>query len=170
MSAPLASLVDLWKRRPPPPATGRWVVPPGARSFALAGLAAAADGPLLVLTASERDAEDLADDVSLFLADVTLMPAWETLPFEHLSPNAATMARRAMARHRLATGGPGTVVVASIRAAVQRLSPSDPSPIELRTGTDFDISELADALVVLGYDRTDRVESRGEFAIRGGIV
>ncbi|MEX2279685.1 MAG: transcription-repair coupling factor [Acidimicrobiia bacterium] len=170
MSAPLAPLVDLWKRRPPPPAAGRWVVPPGARSFALAGLAAAADGPLLVLTASERDAEDLADDVSLFLADVTLMPAWETLPFEHLSPNAATMARRAMARHRLATGGPGTVVVASVRAAVQRLSPSDPSPIELRTGTDFDISELADALVVLGYDRTDRVESRGEFAIRGGIV
>jgi transcription-repair coupling factor (superfamily II helicase) len=150
--------------------TGRWVVPPGARAFAVAGLAARAERPILVVTASERDAEDLADDIALFVDDVTLMPAWETLPFEHLSPNAATMARRAMARHRLRSGRSGTVVVASVRAVIQRLSPSDPSPIELRTGADHDVSALADSLTVLGYDRTDRVESRGEFAIRGGIV
>jgi transcription-repair coupling factor (superfamily II helicase) len=150
--------------------TGRWVVPPGARAFAVAGLAARAERPILVVTASERDAEDLADDIALFIDDVTLMPAWETLPFEHLSPNAATMARRAMARHRLRSGRSGTVVVASVRAVIQRLSPSDPSPIELRTGADHDVSALADSLTVLGYDRTDRVESRGEFAIRGGIV
>ncbi|MEX1004931.1 MAG: transcription-repair coupling factor [Acidimicrobiia bacterium] len=170
MPAPLSPLVRLWKQRPPPDVTGRWVVSPGARAFAVAGLAARAERPILVVTASERDAEDLADDVALFSDDVTLMPAWETLPFEHLSPNAATMARRSMARHRLAGGRSGTVVVASVRAVIQRLSPSDPSPIELRTGADHDVSELADALAVLGYDRTDRVESRGEFAIRGGIV
>ena len=146
------------------------MVPPGARAFAIAGVAHRESRPILVVTASERDAEDLTDDVALFVEDVTLMPAWETLPFEHLSPNAATMARRAMARHRLASGGPGTVVVASVRAVMQRLSPSDPSPIELRVGADHDVSALADALTVLGYDRTDRVESRGEFAIRGGIV
>ena len=146
------------------------MVPPGARAFAIAGIAARADRPILAVTASERDAEDLADDVALFVDDVTLMPAWETLPFEHLSPNAATMARRAMARHRLRTGSSGTVVVASVRAVIQRLSPSDPAPIELRTGGDHDVSALADTLTVLGYDRTDRVESRGEFAIRGGIV
>jgi transcription-repair coupling factor (superfamily II helicase) len=146
------------------------VVAPGARSFAIAGLAARSDVPLFVIVPGERDAEDLVDDVSLFLEDVTLMPAWETLPFEHLSPNVATMARRAMARHRLATGGAGTVVVASVRAAIQRLSPSSPSPVQLRSGTEFDVTELSNTLVVMGYDRTDRVESRGEFAIRGGIV
>jgi transcription-repair coupling factor (superfamily II helicase) len=98
------------------------------------------------------------------------MPAWETLPFEHLSPNAATMARRSMARHRLATDDSGTVVVASVRAVVQRVSPSDPAPIWLVTGHEIDVTQLADRLTVAGYDRTDRVESRGEFAIRGGIV
>lgn len=146
------------------------MVAPGARSYAIAGLAARCDVPLLVIVPGERDAEDLVDDVGLFVEDVTLMPAWETLPFEHLSPNVGTMARRAMARHRLASGGAGTVVVASVRAAIQRLSPSSPSPIELRSGIDFDVTELANTLVVMGYDRTDRVESRGEFAIRGGIV
>ena len=170
MPAPLDSLVALWKRQPPPAPTGRWVVPPGARAFAIAGLAAAAPQPMLVIAPGERDAEDLADDVALYVDSVTLMPAWETLPFEHLSPNAATMARRAMARHRLASGMPRTVVVASVRATMQRVSPSDPSPVELRVGAEADVSKLADTFVVLGYDRTDRVESRGEFAIRGGIV
>jgi transcription-repair coupling factor (superfamily II helicase) len=145
-------------------------VPPGARAFALAGLAMREAGPLLVVTPGERDAEDLADDIALFLDDVALLPAWETLPFEHLSPNAATMARRARARHQLAVGAPSSVVVASVRAAIQRLSPSDPSPIHLRAGEEIDVSDLADRLVVAGYDRTDRVEARGEFAIRGGIV
>ncbi|MFP5332918.1 MAG: transcription-repair coupling factor [Acidimicrobiia bacterium] len=170
MFAPLSALVSLWKQAPPPPLDGRWVVPPGARAFAIAGLAARADRPLLVITAGERDAEDLADDLALYTTDVSLLPAWETLPFEHLSPNVATMARRAAARHRLTTSGPRTVVVASVRAAIQRVSPSDSSPISLRTGTEIDVSGLADELVVAGYDRTDRVEGRGEFAIRGGIV
>ncbi|HSJ28460.1 MAG TPA: transcription-repair coupling factor [Acidimicrobiia bacterium] len=170
MSAPLSPLVTAWKRHPPPDPSGRWVVPPGARAFALAGLASRSAVPLLVVTPGERDAEDLADDIALFVDDVTLLPAWETLPFEHLSPNAATMARRARARHRLAAGGAGTVVVASVRAAIQRLSPSDPSPIHLREGAEVDVSNLADRLVVAGYDRTDRVEARGEFAIRGGII
>lgn len=75
MSAVLAPLVRLWDRHPPPDIDGRWVVPPGARAFALAGLAARSDGPLLVIAPSERDAEDLADDVALFCDDVTLMPA-----------------------------------------------------------------------------------------------
>ena len=160
----------LWKSQPPPDPVGRWVVPSGARAFAIAGLAGRSDVPLLVITPGERDAEDLADDVGLFSEDVTLLPAWETLPFEHLSPNAATMARRSRARHRLDAGGQGTVVVSSVRAAIQRVAPSDPTPRTLRVGTEFDVTELADALVVFGYDRTDRVESRGEFAVRGGIV
>jgi transcription-repair coupling factor (superfamily II helicase) len=145
-------------------------VPAGARAFAVAGLAAGAAAPLLVITPREREADELGDDLGLFLEDVAVLPAWETLPFEHLSPNVATMARRAKARHTLATGSGGTVVVASVRAVIQRLSPSDPSPIVLQVGEDRDVTELSDSLTVLGYERTDRVESRGEYAVRGGIL
>ena len=55
------------------------------------------------------------------------MPAWETLPFEHVSPNVGTMAHRVEARHALALNAPG-VVVASVRAAMQRVSPSPVGP------------------------------------------
>ncbi len=170
MTAPLASLVDLWRAQHFPTLPGRWVVAHGARSFAVAGLSRVSPGPVLVMVPGERDAEELADDVALFCDDVHLMPAWETLPFEHLSPNASTMARRAQARHALAHHGKGAVVVASVRAAVQRASPSSFEPVVLEREMEQDIGELARLLAELGYHRTDRVEARGEFAVRGGIV
>lgn len=143
---------------------------PGARAFALAGLARVVDGPLLVVVPGERDAEDLADDLGLFVDGAHLLPAWEILPFEHLSPNVATMARRAEARHLLATGGRGTVVVASSRAVVQRSSPSSFLPVVVDRGTEIEPADLVRRLTDLGYHRTDRVEARGEVAQRGGIV
>jgi len=170
MAAPLAPLVDRWRARALPRREGRWVVAPGARAFAVAGLSRAVDGPVLVVVPGERDAEDLVDDLRLFLEDVHLLPAWETLPFEHLSPNVGTMARRAEARHLLAAGGRGTVVVASARAAVQRSSPSTPLPVVVGRGDEVAPDDLVHRLAELGYHRTERVEARGEVAVRGGIV
>ena len=145
------------------------MVSAGARAFAIAGLARKLDGPILVVVPGERDAEELADDLGLFVDDVTLMPAWEILPFEHISPNASTMARRAEARHRLTEGG-AAIVVASVRAAIQRSSPSDPSPVALGRGDEIEVVDLVERLTGMGYQRTDRVEGRGEIAVRGGIV
>ena len=75
-------------------------VPEAARAIAVAGLArrSAADGrhPLLVATATGTAAERLAADLAVFLGDddVELFPAWETLPFERMSPSVETMGRR----------------------------------------------------------------------------
>ncbi len=170
MSAPLAALVERWRAQHFPPLPGRWVVSAGARAYAIAGLARKLAAPILVVVPGERDAEDLADDLGLFVDDVALMPAWEILPFEHISPNASTMARRAEARHRLLSIGKGSVVVASVRAVVQRSSPSDPSPVIIARGDDVEVSALVHRLTSMGYQRTDRVEGRGEVAVRGGIV
>jgi transcription-repair coupling factor (superfamily II helicase) len=170
MSAPLAALVDRWRAQHFPPLPGRWVVSAGARAYAIAGLSRKSESPMLVVVPSERDAEDLADDLSLFADHVALMPAWEILPFEHISPNASTMARRAEARHQLTEGGAGTIVVASVRAAIQRSSPSVQSPVTLARGDDIEVSHLVEELTSMGYQRTDRVEGRGEVAVRGGIV
>ena len=77
--------------------------------------------------------------VSLFFENVHHLPAWETLPFEHVSPNVVTMARRVQARHHLGSDAP-CVVVASVRAVIQRISPTRTAPIEvdLHTRLDFD--------------------------------
>jgi transcription-repair coupling factor (superfamily II helicase) len=169
MAAPLAPLLSGWRSAPLPDLHGTWSVAPGGRAFAIAGLAEQLAKPLLVVVPGERDAEELVDDIALFFDGVLLAPAWETLPFEHVSPNLGTMAHRAEARHALGLGDP-VVVVASVRSAIQRLSPSPSDPLHLGPGDEMGMDDLARELAGLGYGRTDRVEARGEFAVRGGIV
>ena len=170
MNPPLQPLVELWRAQHIPQMPGRWVVAPGAQAFAIAGLVRKAEAPTLVIVPGEREAEELSDDLSLFVERVHFMPAWEILPFEHISPNASTMARRSAARHQLTHGDAGSVVVASVRAAIQRSSPSDPRPVVVRQGDEVEVMELVSQLISMGYQRTDRVEGRGELAVRGGIV
>ena len=170
MTAPLRPLLDTWRSAPLPELSSTWAVPASARAFALAGLFESLGATMLVVIPGENEAEELVDDLRLFVDPVVLAPAWETLPFEHVSPNTATMARRAEARHLIARSGEPTLVVASVRSAIQRLSPSPVEPFRAVSGGSIEFEEVARRLASLGYHRTDRVETRGEFAVRGGIV
>jgi transcription-repair coupling factor (superfamily II helicase) len=168
--APLSALARLWPEDRLPEIPGRAAVPPALRALLLAAMAGAGDRPVLAVVPGEHEAEDLVDDLALFLDGALLLPAWGTLPFEHISPNVGTMAARAEARHRLAGTEPGTVVVASVRAVIQRVSPSRVAPVTLEVGVEADFDGLVDELAGMGYTRTDRVEAPGELAVRGGII
>ncbi|HEX6220723.1 MAG TPA: transcription-repair coupling factor [Acidimicrobiia bacterium] len=169
MAAPLQPLLSRWRSQPLPDLGSTWAVGVGGRAFALAGLFDSVGGTMLVVVPGEGDAEELVDDLRLFIDDVVLAPAWEILPFEHVSPNTSTMARRSEARHQLG-GGRSVLVVASVRAAIQRISPSPVEPFRMAKGEEADLGGIAATLADVGYSRTDRVEARGEFAVRGGIV
>ncbi len=60
--------------------------------------------PLLVVTATGREADELAAALRCYLPDpdVAVFPAWETLPHERLSPRSDTVARRLTVLRRLA--------------------------------------------------------------------
>ncbi len=148
----------------------RWAVAPEGRAIALAAMARRRTEPILVLVSEDREAEELASDISLFCDDVIAVPAWETLPFERLSPGLSTMARRCRAMHALAEPRAGLVLVASVRAATQRLSPSDPSPLVVSQGESIDLGEVVATLAAMGFERVARVEAPGEMAVRGGIM
>ena len=169
MPAPLHPLLDGWRSAPLPDLDSTWAVPSPGRAFALAGLFERLGWSMLVVAPTEGDAEELVDDLRLFVDDAVLAPAWETLPFEHVSPNIATMAIRAEARHRLVADDP-VLVVASVRSTIQRLSPSSVEPFRVRPGAEVEFGGIPGVLAGLGYHRTDRVEARGEFAVRGGII
>ena len=166
---PLAAILERWTADLVPTVPGRMVVPPPLRAITLAGMAQRLARPILAVVPGEREAEDLADDVELFADRVSFLPAWEILPFEHVSPNVRTMALRTEARHQL-EGDEPVVVVGSVRGVTQRLSPSSPRPVTADAGTEVDFERFVATLVDVGYSRTDRVEARGEFAVRGGIV
>ena len=67
-----------------------------------------APAPIVVAVPTTTDAERLAHDLAAFLGDdeVELFPAWETLPFERVSPSVETMGRRLRTIWRLTGGAP----------------------------------------------------------------
>lgn len=151
-------------------------VPEAARATILAALTTAnTRRPIIVATPTGTMAQELADDLAVFLgADaVEVFPAWETLPFERVSPGVHTMGTRmrVMWRLRQHENAP-VVVVAGIRALLQKLAPGTTStdPIRVSVGTTIDIDALCEQLVHFGYRRETSVEHRGEFARRGAIV
>ncbi len=155
----------------------------GARPFLVAALVRAAAGrwPLVVVTATTREAEDLAAALeSLIPAErIAIFPSWETLPHERLSPRSDTVGRRLAVLRRVAHPGPEdgaygplSVVVAPIRAVLQPITRGlgELVPVELKAEDERPLGEVVEALVAAAYTRTDMVERRGEFAVRGGIL
>jgi transcription-repair coupling factor (superfamily II helicase) len=157
------------------------VAPPPLRPMLAAVLAHGAPGFVLAVTATAREAEDLAAGLGSFLPpdSVASFPGWETLPHERLSPRSDTVGQRLAVLRRLAhpappgePNGPLTVVVASVRSLLQPIVAGlgDLEPVTLRVGQACELDDLLARLVEIGYSRADMVGSRGEIAVRGGIV
>ncbi|WP_404352611.1 transcription-repair coupling factor [Phycicoccus jejuensis] len=156
--------------------------PPGARHAVLAALAPRPSGaPVLAVTATGREAEDLATALASTLgADaVGLFPSWETLPHERLSPRSDTVGQRLSVLRRLAhpeaedtTHGRLAVVVAPVRAVLQPISKGlgELRPVSLSAGQEVPLEQVVEDLAAAAYARVDLVERRGEFAVRGGIL
>ena len=149
--------------------------PESARAAVIAALTHAnRRRPIVVATPTGTAAQLLADDLAAFLndGDIALFPAWETLPFERISPAVQTMGERMRTIWRLRQDNSPSVVVAGTRALLQKLAPGSTSvePIRISVGTTVDIDALCEQLVYFGYRRETIVEHRGEFSRRGAIV
>lgn len=171
------TFTDLIDRAQARPDTLAMVGPAGVRLFVAAALART--GPLLVVTATGREADDLTAELkAVFGEAVTLFPSWETLPHERLSPGVETVGARMMVLRRLAhpddehLGPPLQVVVTTTRSLLQPMAPAlgDLEPVTLTVGVEADFDATIARLVELAYTRVDMVAKRGEFAVRGGIL
>ena len=122
------TFTDLIDRAAERPAELAMVGPIGSRLFVASALART--DPLLVVTATGREADDLTGELRGVLGDaVTLFPSWETLPHERLSPGVETVGARMMVLRRLAhpddarLGPPLRVVVTAARSLLQPMAP-----------------------------------------------
>jgi transcription-repair coupling factor (superfamily II helicase) len=137
----------------------------------LASLFEKLDRPLVCLLPEDADARDAAEAAAWFLGEdqVGFMPSrgvrWES----GLEPPPHLVGERARALDVLARGG---LVMASAHALAEPLPPprTRPEALELAPGREVGVEGLAETLALAGYERVDRVDDRGHFAVRGGIV
>jgi hypothetical protein len=154
-------------------------LPPGLRAPVLSLLSSPVEdgakgvAPLLVITATAREADDLAESLRCLLDDepagrsVVTYPSWETLPHERLSPRSDTVGRRLAVLRRLAhpdpddaEHGPLAVVVAPVRAVLQPIAKGlgDLAPVASRAGDERPLEQVVEDLAAAAYVRTDLVE------------
>ena len=157
-------------------------VSPGARSPLLAALAGDGATPLLAVTATGREAEDLAEALRCFL------PADRVADFPALGDAAARAAQPAQ-RHRrpparrAAPAHPPRRERPGVRPARRRRRTRSARCCSrwprgwaswprstLTAGDERPLEDVVEALAAAAYTRTDLVERRGEFAVRGGIL
>jgi transcription-repair coupling factor (superfamily II helicase) len=126
---------------------------------------------LLVLLPEDADARDAADAASWYLGPdtVALLPSRGVSVASGLEPPPHLVGERARALDVLAAGG---LVCASAVALAEGMPPigQRSRPVRLRVGDEPGMDGLAEALADAGYERVDRVDERGQFAVRGGIV
>lgn len=128
------------------------------------------DTPLLVVAPTSRDAEELHSELEDIVGDrVAVLPAWETLPHERLSPSADTIGRRHEIFYRQ---DELDIIITAARGYCQPVAEPTLSyrPLEFSVGEDAEFSALAEQLVYFGYKHVDMVAARGEFAVRGGLI
>jgi len=131
--------------------------------------------PVVIATPTGTAAQQLFEDLANFIDphQVVYFPAWETLPFERVSPGIDTMSRRIETMWRLLRDqNAPQIIVAPVRALSQKLSPTfhTLTPISVTVSSSIDIEQVTQQLAAFGYRRETAVEHRGEFARRGSII
>ncbi|MEO1037278.1 MAG: transcription-repair coupling factor [Pseudomonadota bacterium] len=146
-----------------------------ARALFLRELAARRDAPVLCVTATQRDADQLERELAdLAARDTELLhfPDWETLPYDTFSPHQDIISQRLAVLAALPTLSSGIVVVAAA-SLLQRLPPRQyvlARSLALTAGQRCDRDELLARLTDAGYLRVPEVSEHGEMAVRGSIV
>jgi transcription-repair coupling factor (superfamily II helicase) len=147
-----------------------------APALALAAAVARASGPLLIVTADVRRAEQLHADLDWLLAGqdlpVLAFPDWETLPYDAFSPHQDIVSERLATLERLPRLSRGAVVVAA-QTLLNRLPPRshlEAHSFQLSVGERLDLAALRARLERSGYRAVAQVMEHGEFAVRGALV
>src|ERR1700754_2288809 len=157
---------------------GEAFVSQSLRPFIVAALADQdARRPTLVVVGDDRAARDLAADLRAWLAPrpVRYYPSRGVAYESHLTPPPHLVGLRVAALDALTDTPEGSeqpVVVISATALSEKVPDPKlrPHGFVLKVGDLLDLDETAQQLVAAGYQRTDQVEDRGQFAIRGGLL
>ncbi|MDR2941690.1 MAG: transcription-repair coupling factor [Treponema sp.] len=130
------------------------------------------ESPVFLIVPTESDARDIALDLEGTGLPFMLFPCWGTAPYRELSPLSAVFGERVKVLSSLAREDTGIVIIPQ-RALLNPLPPPEYIKsllIQVAVGGKIDTSSLAKTLADYGYIRVPRVQSNGEFALRGEVL
>jgi len=129
---------------------------------------------LAVITANPLDAQRLQEEIAWFAPTlrVHLLPDWETLPYDSLSPHHDLISERLATLYEI-TRGNCDIALIPATTALHRLPPQEylaAHTFFLKQGAQLDVDGLRNQLTLAGYQHVTQVISPGEYSVRGGLI
>ncbi|MDO6964134.1 transcription-repair coupling factor [Rhizobium alvei] len=152
-------------------------VPAGVEALVLADLARTGQ-PIAYIVSDGQQIVDLEQMLSFHAPEipVLVLPGWDCLPYDRVSPGTDVSARRLAALSGLiqhAKKPHPAILLTTANALLQRLPPRSAiasMAFSARPGQTIRMEEIALKLEKNGFERVATVREVGEFAVRGGIL
>ncbi|MGB8529898.1 MAG: CarD family transcriptional regulator, partial [Pseudolabrys sp.] len=144
-------------------------------------IAAKKNAPAISLAVVCRDGQRMAAlslALTFFAPEIQVLefPAWDCLPYDRVSPNAALVAPRMTVLSRLARvrgRDKPSVLMMTVNAALQRVPARDfvaTHALSVAPSNVIGMQGIVDWLELNGFVRASTVREPGEYAVRGGIL
>ena len=108
--------------------------------------------------------------------EVLLFPAWDTVPYDRVSPNPHILSQRIDTLSKLTLESEEKkhrIILSSIGAVIQKLPPKKifiNTRKLLKVGEALNFDNFLHYAVINGYTRVEQVMEAGEYAVRGDII
>jgi len=142
------------------------------KTFLIAALKENLKKPILVLAYNEIEARRVVKDLSYFTDHVSFFPKKEIVTYDYIAESKDLPYARIDVLKRIKEEK-NPVIVTTVEAACQKLISKKAlyeNEMTLEVGKEYNLEKLKENLLKLGYERTDLIEARGSFSVRGGIV
>lgn len=131
------------------------------------------DSPIWVISPTVRRQELFFESLSIWNSNAAFLPEAEFAAVENVLPDPEIAAERLALLSQIEKGSASEVIVTT-RAAIEQPAPRRgklrSASLEIRHGASLRMADLLNALSSAGYERVVQVTTRGQFAVRGGIV
>ena len=153
-------------------------VPLGYTPFLLADLIKKSKHDILYIAGNGKDMEDVARVFQTIepTFETLLLPAWDTVPYDRVSPNAGIVGLRLETLSKLAceeNAKKPRLIVASVGSVLQKLPPKKiflNAKRVFEIGKNFDFNDFLHYAAINGYVRVEQVMEPAEYAVRGDII
>ena len=128
--------------------------------------------PICIITYNEIQAKRLVEDLKYFTDKVIFLPKKEIVTYDYIAESKDLPYERIEALNKIQESKIN-IVVTTIEAVMQKMISKKElykNILKFKIGDQYNLEELKQKLVDLGYVRYDLIDGRGQFSIRGGIV
>ncbi len=128
---------------------------------------------VLIITYDELKAKKMTEDLKLFAqSNSKLFPARQTVFYEIDAYSHEISNQRLEVMNELSEKKT-IIVVASIEGIMNKIIDKqafDKYKLTIKYGEVIDLNDLINRLVMMGYERVEMIEGKGQFSVRGGII